>query len=74
MVCASQTYAVHYGGGCLAVVEQNMSGKMDWMSRADCMACQLLDQTPVNFFLGGTSEGAHSYNPSQDYQSFHGNT
>jgi hypothetical protein len=55
---------------CPAVVECDISRKMDWMSRADCMAYSVAGSDSDRFFLVGTVEGARLWSPSLDYRRF----
>jgi hypothetical protein len=56
-----------------AVVKHDISRKVDGMSRANCMAFSVIAKSD-GFFPVGTSEGACSWSPSQDYRRSCGKT
>jgi hypothetical protein len=51
-----------------AVVERNISRKVDWTWRADFMATPVAGSNSDGFFPVGTPEGASLRSPSQDYR------
>jgi hypothetical protein len=63
----------HYGKS-PAVVERDISSKVDWTWRADCMASSVAGSNSDDFFPVGTPEGASLRSPSQDYRRSRGKT
>jgi hypothetical protein len=57
-----------------AVVECNISRKVEWMSRANCMASLVTRSNSDGFFPMGTPGGACLCSPSQGYRRSQGKT
>jgi positive regulator of sigma E activity len=60
--------------GTAAKVERDISRKMDWTWRADCMASLVAGSNSDGFFPVGIPEGASLRSPSQDYRRSRGKT
>jgi hypothetical protein len=57
-----------------AVVEHDISGEMDWTSRADCMASSLAGSNSDGFFSVRTPDRVRLFRPSRDYRRSRGGT
>jgi hypothetical protein len=57
-----------------AVVERDMSRKVDWMSKDDCVTSSITGSNSHRFFLVGTPDGTLLCSPSQDYGTSRGRT
>jgi hypothetical protein len=59
-------------GRCPAVGEHDISGKVDWTSRADCVATSVAGSNFDRIFPVETPEGASVRGHSPDYRSSRG--
>jgi hypothetical protein len=61
-------------GRCPAVVERNISRKVDWMSRTCCMASSVTRFNSNGYYPVETPEGARICSPSRGYRRYHAKT
>jgi hypothetical protein len=61
-------------GRCAAVAECNISRKVEWTSRTNCMVSSVAGPNSDVFFPMRTPEGSRLCTPSQDYRGYRCNT
>jgi hypothetical protein len=62
-LCDADVVVSAQWGRCPAVVERDISRKVAWMSRAECMASSVAGSNSDGFSSVGTPDGARLYNP-----------